>query len=178
VGDAHTLTSEPQGRWVFAAFDPRGGPPYWDPSIVAYAPDPLSGSLTTLSEASSDPIWCRCCASWGRSGGWYWLTASSTNVYGTCGAFPLLAVRGFLFALHGEGVCCFEGPRLAYRGTSELQADHPYVSHGSSYSASPPALTVCSIDMEGRLEVVQTLQGGGGRMAVTLATAVGGTPRL
>ena len=82
VGDAHTLAGEPLGRYLFAAFGPRGGPPYSDPSIVAYAPDPLSGSLTTLSEASSDPIWCKCCAAWGRSGGWYWLAASSTRVYG------------------------------------------------------------------------------------------------
>jgi len=82
VGDAHTLTGEPQGRYVFAAFGPRGGPPYWDPSIVAYAPDPLSGSLTRVSEASSDPIWCRGCSPVGRSGGWYWLSASATRVYG------------------------------------------------------------------------------------------------
>jgi hypothetical protein len=82
VGDAHTLTGEPQGRYVFAAFGPRGGPPYFDPSIVAYAPDPSSGSLRTVSEASSHPIWCPTCASWGRSGGWYRLTASSTRVYG------------------------------------------------------------------------------------------------
>jgi hypothetical protein len=82
VGDAHTLTGEPQGRYVFAAFGPRGGPPYFDPSIVAYAPDPSSGSLGTVSEASSRPIWCPTCASWGRSGGWDWLTASSTRVYG------------------------------------------------------------------------------------------------
>lgn len=82
VGDAHTLAGEPLGRYLFAAFGPRGGPPYWDPSIVAYAPDPLSGSLTTLSEALSDPIWCRACSPMGRSGGWYWLTASSTRLYG------------------------------------------------------------------------------------------------
>jgi hypothetical protein len=53
VGDAHTLAGEPQGRYVFAAFGPRGGPPYFDPSIVTYAPDPSSGSLTKVSEASS-----------------------------------------------------------------------------------------------------------------------------
>jgi hypothetical protein len=82
VGDAHTLAGEPQGRYVFAAFGPRGGPPYFDPSIVAYAPDPSSGILRTVSEASSHPIWCPTCASWGRSGGWDWLTASSTRVYG------------------------------------------------------------------------------------------------
>lgn len=82
VGDAHTLAGEPEGRHVFAAFGPRSGPPYFDPSIVAYAPDPQSGSLATLSEASSDPIWCRGCASWGRSGRWYWLSASSSRVYG------------------------------------------------------------------------------------------------
>ena len=82
VGDAHTLTGEPLGRYVFAAFGPRGGPPYWDPSIVAYAPDPFSGNLTTLSEASSDPIWCRCCSPVMRSGEWYWLSASATRVYG------------------------------------------------------------------------------------------------
>lgn len=82
VGDAHTLAGEPRGRRVFAAFGPRGGPPYWDPSVVVYAPDPLSGALQTLSEASSDPIWCRGCSPWGRSGRWYRLTASSTHVYG------------------------------------------------------------------------------------------------
>jgi hypothetical protein len=82
VGDAHTLTGEPQGRYVFAAFGPRGGPPYFDPSIVTYAPDPASGSLRKVSEASSDPIWCRCCNPWGRSGGWYWLSASAARVYG------------------------------------------------------------------------------------------------
>jgi hypothetical protein len=85
VGDAHTLAGEPQGRYVFAAFGPRGGPPYWDPSIVAYAPDPVSGSLTKVSEASSEPIWCPGCSPVGRSGGWYWLSASATRVYGMWG---------------------------------------------------------------------------------------------
>lgn len=82
VADAHTLTGEPQGRYVFAAFGPRSGPPYWDPSIVAYAPNPRSGSLTALSEAASDPIWCRGCATWGRSGAWRLLSASATRLYG------------------------------------------------------------------------------------------------
>jgi hypothetical protein len=85
VGDAHTLTGEPLGRYVFAAFGPRGGPPYFDPSIVAYAPDPFSGNLTTLSEASSNPIWCRCCSPLHRAGDWYWLSASATRVYGMWG---------------------------------------------------------------------------------------------
>ena len=82
VGDAHTLTGEPQGRYVFAAFGPRGGPPYWDPTIVAYASNPVAGSLVTVSKASSDPIWCRFCSPVGRSGEWYWLSASATRVYG------------------------------------------------------------------------------------------------
>lgn len=82
VGDAHALAGEPLGRYVYAAFGPRSGPPYWDPSIVAYAPDPRSGSLTTLSEAASDPIWCRGCAAWGRRGAWHLLSASATRVYG------------------------------------------------------------------------------------------------
>jgi hypothetical protein len=85
VGDAHTLTGEPQGRYVFAAFGPRGGPPYFDPSIVAYVPDPTNGSLSILSEASSDPVWCPCCSPVGRGGGWYWLSASATRVYGMWG---------------------------------------------------------------------------------------------
>jgi hypothetical protein len=82
VGDAHTLTGEPLGRYVFAAYGPRGGPPYWDPSIVAYAPDPMSGSLAKVSEATSQPIWCPGCSSMGRSGEWYWLSASRTRLYG------------------------------------------------------------------------------------------------
>jgi hypothetical protein len=82
IGDAHTLTGEPQGRYVYAAFGPRGGPPYFDPSIVAYAPDPASGSLTKVSEASSNAIWCPGCSPVGRSGRWYWLSASATRVYG------------------------------------------------------------------------------------------------
>jgi hypothetical protein len=154
-----------------------------------------------------------------------------------CGAIPLVAVRGFLFAPGPEEtVCSFEGPRLAYRGTSELRADYPYyavalalrdgassssptrrpaalvamttssrtvrvfamsddgglepldtvepgytrwmlfhpsgrflyVSHGSSSADSPLGLTVYSIDADGHLAVLQTLEGGGGTMAVTL----------
>ncbi|HSD67550.1 MAG TPA: hypothetical protein VLF95_12650 [Vicinamibacteria bacterium] len=352
VGDAHTLTGEPQGRYVFAAFGPRGGPPYWDPSIIAYAPDPRSGSLTTLSEASSDPIWCRCCSPLGRAGGWYWLSASATRVYGMWGTttyhdwYPayvthavdddgqlgpayvrdfgewdygrvtvdvtsdvfykqgetrltahfvepdgslrqmgasdlcvdsplgyaemLVAVGGFLLASSPIGpeypyhhfVCSWEGPRLAPRAklaldlgrtdyavalssvdasgaSSSLAASRPpslvamrtsyEVKHGTLYRTkyevrlfavrdgdlqpldtvevtpmyvryllfhpsgrflymshglyggptedSPDSLTVCSIDAAGHLAAVQTLEGGGGAMAVTLPPA-GGAPRL
>jgi hypothetical protein len=334
LGDAHTLTGEPRGRWVFAAFGPRGGPPYFDPSIVAYAPDPLSGRLTKVSEASSDPIWCRGCATWGRSGGWYWLSASSSRLYGmwytgtyhdtyhtyvthavdgegrlgpeyqwdfdewdpgavaldvdaavfykgtytggltahvaepdgrltrrgashlclastTSDALPLAAVRGFVFARSyvddRNTVCSWEGPRLAPRadlgldsgyavaialtgdgsssaagrpatlvamrtsssvghgdsyktkyevrlfvmrdgGTLELLDTvepgyaqqfvfHPsgrflYVSHSAGPYGSTPSLTVYSIDPQGRLDFVETVQDGGGAMAVTLPPQV------
>ena len=343
VGDAHTLTGEPQGRYVFAAFGPRGGPPYWDPSIVAYAPDPLSGSLKALSEASSDPIWCPSCAAWGRSQDWYWLSASSTRVFamwrtvtyhdtyntyvthavgddGRLGAAyvqdfsewdpdevavdadsgvfykgsqregltahrvepdgsleqvaasdlclsstlqsarPLAAVRGFVFAWslverYERTVCSWEGPRLAPRANLGLESDyavaltprsvsgaasssaasrpatlvamrtshpvsdgdpfgkryevrlfamsddgglepldtvepgyarqllfHPsgrflYVSHAPSPSGSTVGLTVYSIDAQGHLGVVQTLEGDGGNMAVTSPAVVEGASR-
>ena len=327
VGDAHTLTGEPQGRHVFAAYGPRSGASH-DPSIVAYAPDPSSGSLMTLSEASSDPIWCPGCAAWGRRQEWYWLSASSTRVYamwltgtyhddyhtfvthavgndgrlgpayqedfsewdpGTVAvdvdadvfykgtwtggvtahfvesdgrltrmggshlcvastvdsADPLVAVRGFLFASshigYDKAVCSWEGPRLAPRSNLGLQSDyavalaprdvssvsssspasrpatlvamrmdssttkqyevrlfalsddgdpepldtitgsgwarhllfHPsgrflYLSHGAFYADSPDNLTVYSIDSQGHLAAVQTLDDGGGAMAVTL----------
>jgi 6-phosphogluconolactonase (cycloisomerase 2 family) len=81
VGDAHTLTGEPRGRYVFAAFGPRRVEDRQAPSIVAYSPDPSSGSLKALSEATSDPVWCPTCAPWGRSQEWYWLSASATRVY-------------------------------------------------------------------------------------------------
>jgi hypothetical protein len=334
VGDAHTLTGEPLGRYVFAAFGPRGGPPYWDPSIVAYAPDPLSGSLTAVSEASSDPIWCRGCSPMGRGGGWYWLSASATRVYGMWGtttyhdwypayvahavenegqlgpayvrdfgewdhgqvtvdaesnvlykqgasgltahfvepdgsltqagasnlcvatelwdAVPVVAVRGFVFAWTSTDLvhttCSWEGPRLAPRenlglytqyaaalalgdgapslGLSSrpaalvamrtsysvkhgdhdqtkyevrlfaMGADgalqpldagepgyarqllfHPsgrflYVAHAAGPSGSTPSLTAYSIERQGRLAVVGTVEGGGGAMAVTLPPQV------
>jgi hypothetical protein len=325
--DVHTLTGEPQGRYVYAAYGPRSArPPYDepDPSIVAYAPDPLSGRLMTLSEMSSRPIWH---SSRPVTGGWYWLSASSTRVYavwqtvtyhdvyhtyvthavgnegqlgpahqedfdewdpepvavdvdadvffkGTwtggltahfvepdgrltqmggsrlCVAStvdnvnPLVAVGGFLFASGYVGpgtarektVCSWEGPRLAPRANLGLQSHHAvaiaprvstpspasrpatlvamemdvstrgeyevrlfamshdgdlepleritgpgwvrhllfhpsgrflYVSHAATSSGTPARLTVYSIDPQGRLEVVQTLEDGGGAMAVT-----------
>jgi hypothetical protein len=70
VGEAFALTGEPQGRFVFTAYDGRYSPPR-DASVVAYAPDPSTGSLVTLSEAT---------VSSGVE--WYWLSASSTRVYG------------------------------------------------------------------------------------------------
>jgi hypothetical protein len=341
MGDVHTLTGEPQGRYVFAGFGPRSGAPY-DPSIVAYAPDPSSGSLKALSEASSNPIWCPSCAFWGRSQEWHWLSASSTRVYGIwetvtyhdtyntyvthavgddgrlgtahvqdlsewdpdgvaidadSGVFykgteregltahlvepdgsleqmaasdlclsstlrsarPLAAVRGVVFAWSlvepdERTVCSWEGPRLTPRANLGLESDyavalpsrgvsgaassstasraaslvamrtshpvsegdpfgkkyevrvfamsddgglepldtvepgyarqllfHPsgrflYVSHAKSSSSSTVDLTVYSIDSQGHLAAVQTLDGGGGAMAVTSPAAVASAP--
>lgn len=83
VGDAHTLAGEPQGRYVYAAYGPRSARPPYDephPSIVAYTPDPLTGSLAMLSEASSDPVWR---SSMAVTCAWHWLSATSTRVYAT-----------------------------------------------------------------------------------------------
>jgi hypothetical protein len=326
VGNAHTLAGEPLGRYVYAAYGPRSGAAY-DPSIVAYAADPSSGSLRTVSEASSQPIWCPTCAAWGRSQEWYWLSASSTRVYamwktgtyhdvydtyvthavgndGQLGpayqedfdeqdpgsvavdvdsdvfykgtltggltahfvepdgrltqmgashlclasqmsyANPLVAVRGFVFASGFVGpwpaweksVCSYEGPRLASRANLGMQSlravavaprvpasssaslpatlvamemgawptgqyeirlsamgpdgdlkplqtiagpgwvrhllFHPsgrffYVSHAATNSGSPASLTIHAIDAQGHPALVQTLEDGGGTMAVT-----------
>ncbi|HEX9186563.1 MAG TPA: hypothetical protein VGB87_05815 [Vicinamibacteria bacterium] len=318
VGEAFALVGEPQGRFVFAAHDGPYSPPR-DGSVVAYAPDPSTGSLTTLSEA---PV------THGME--WYWLSASSTRVYGMMFRYtghtyprlvsfavggdgrlgpgsardferdwdpwvaldadaspdvfynstptgglaahfvepdgslkqmggshlcfatgidhprPLAAARGFLFAsallsaASRETVCSWEGPRLAPRANLGLQAHravalvarddassptatasattlvamvlgspasvnhsvrlfamggdgdlapldtvtgpwrvrqlafHPsgrflYVSHAPYDAESLVGLSVYSIDSQGRLALVQTLEDGGGAMAVTLA---------
>jgi hypothetical protein len=332
IGDAHTLTGEPQGRYVYAAFGPRGGSPYLDPTIVAYASDPASGSLTKVSEASSQPFW------GGAAGRWDWLSASVTRVYGMWAtityhdwypayvthpvgndgqlgpayvrdfgeqdhgrmtvdvesdvlyktgetaltahvvtpdgslrqagesnlcvaaqleyAEPLVAVRGFVFGWADRGVgapttCSWEGPRLAPRANLGLSSRyaaalalpdgaspftlstrptalvamktsydvrrgdhylavyeirlfamgehgdlelldtvepgfewkglfHPsgkflYVSEVAYESAQPQKLTVYSIDPHGHLAVIETVEGGGGTMAVTLAPQVRAT---
>jgi hypothetical protein len=70
LGDAAQFTGEPQARFVYAAYDKYYYPPPGrDGSIVAYAPDPVSGSLMTLSEVTGASFW-------------YWLSASPTRVYG------------------------------------------------------------------------------------------------
>jgi hypothetical protein len=52
-----------------------------------------------------------------------------------------------------------------------------YASHAPNRSGSPDSLTVYSIDPQGHLEVVQTLEGGGGgAMAVTLPAAAASAP--
>ena len=76
VGEAHALTGEPRGRFVFASFGPRDGSEP-DPSIVAYAPDGR-GNLAAVSEVSSRPI-CDCGSA--VRGGWLWLSAGSDRVY-------------------------------------------------------------------------------------------------
>jgi hypothetical protein len=322
LGDAR-ITGEPQARFIFAAYDrqysnPR---PPRDGSIVAYAPDPLSGSLTTLSEVTG-------------AYEWYWLSASSTRVYGMMFQFtghyypslvsyavgsdgqlgppswrsfegdtapsvaidpdadpdvfynststggltahfvepdgglrqmggshlclassmlhptPLAAARGYLFASvllpasasgpSTETVCSWQGPRLAPRTNLGMLAHravayvprlaatfswrasptpmvamtgdrwalqhevrlfamgadgglapldtvtgpwgvtdllfHPlgrflYVSYVAYYEDSPIGLDVYSIDPEGHLALIQTLEDGGGAMAVTLPQA-------
>jgi hypothetical protein len=316
-GHTAHFTGEPQSRLVFAAYGARY---HQDASIVAYAPDPSSGSLATLSEVTGSDL--------------YWLSASSTRVYGMTYGFtgahyypalvsyavgsdgrlgpvsrweferdtlpsvaidpdndpdvfynststggltahfvepdgglrqmggshlcvassmlypqPLVAARGFLFAsadlpaahTYGapkETVCSWEGPRLAPRTNLGLPAHraaayiprpdttfsgrasatpmvamtgdrwelqhevrlfamggdgslapldtaagrwgvkdllfHPsgrslYASYVAYYEDSPIGLDVYSIDEQGRLELIQTLEDGGGTMAVTLA---------
>ncbi len=51
-----------------------------------------------------------------------------------------------------------------------------YVSHAAFYEGSPVDLTVYSIDPQGHLEVLQTLEDGGGTMAVTSPAAVASAP--
>lgn len=81
VGEAHTITGEPLGRYVYAGFGPRYAEPSHDgpdPTIVAYAPDARSGGLLAVSQANSEPI---VASSMRVSGEWYWLSASSARVY-------------------------------------------------------------------------------------------------
>jgi hypothetical protein len=84
LADARTLAGEPQGRFVYAARSPRSG---WyvkesDPLpigyIVALAPDPKTGALTAVSEVPSKPGWHN---EFQASGGWVWLSATSTRVH-------------------------------------------------------------------------------------------------
>ena len=63
LGDASLMVGEPQGRYVFAAYDDPG-------QIVAYAPDPSSGSLMARSVAEAGTNWTS-------------LSASSTRLYAT-----------------------------------------------------------------------------------------------
>jgi hypothetical protein len=80
--DARTLTGDPQGRFVYAARSPGGSVGDQDPlptgHVVVLAPDPKTGSLTAVSEASSQPGYHN---QFHASGGWTWLSATSTRVY-------------------------------------------------------------------------------------------------
>jgi hypothetical protein len=51
-----------------------------------------------------------------------------------------------------------------------------YVSHVAGYRSSPASLTVYPIDAQGHLEAAQTLEDGGGAMAVTSPAAVASAP--
>lgn len=79
MGDPDTLTGEPQGRYVFAAFGPRGEPPCL-PSIVAYAPDTSERQADDSVRGLEPPRTGGTLV--GRGGGWHWLSASATRVYG------------------------------------------------------------------------------------------------
>jgi hypothetical protein len=82
LGDVRALVGDPDGRYVYVAFDPRTLPvdPPGDASIALYEAD-KSGTLVALSEAPSRPWEMGHGYSCGNFG-WSWLAASRDRVWG------------------------------------------------------------------------------------------------
>jgi hypothetical protein len=162
LGDVRALVGDPDGRYVYAAFDPRNLPvdPPGDASIALYEAD-ASGSLLARSEASSRPWELGHGYDCGNYG-WTWLAASRDRVWG-------MWLSRYAGGCHHEAYTAIThavtaGGQLepAARGDSWIDsgwaaidpaADLLYKSRYGFLYYGPGALTAHAVEPDGRLRI-------------------------